>query len=107
MTDTLTKIRTISGDDFLNQDIDEFRPEWHKIGGKWKINRRKPVSLDYTNPQFGYLGNSSTGTAYWVLLDDIRTDAGLEHWLRHLSEKVWFDLEEFLAVRDQALQAKL
>ena len=73
----------------------------------WKINRSKPVSLDYTNPQFGYVGNSVTGTAYWVRLDDVRTEAGLKHWLEHLSEKVWFGSHEFLEARNKALEAGL
>ncbi len=73
----------------------------------WKINRSKPVSLDYTNPQIGYLGNSVTGTAYWVRLDDVRNEAGLKHWLEHLNEKVWFDAHDFLRVRNQALNAGL
>ena len=73
----------------------------------WKINRSKPISLDYTNNQFGYFGDSVTGTAYWLLLDDVRTEAGLEHWLRHLGEKVWFDRNDFLKVRSKAIEAGL
>jgi hypothetical protein len=73
----------------------------------WKISRSKPASLDYTNPQIGYRGDSVTGTAYWVLVDDVRNDAGLKHWLGHLSEKPWFDSRDFLMVRSQALEAGL
>ena len=73
----------------------------------WQINRSKPVSLDYTNPYFGYRGNSVTGTAYWVRLDDIRDEVGLKHWIDHLRVKVWFDPNEFLEVRNQALSKGL
>jgi hypothetical protein len=71
----------------------------------WRVNRSKPVSLDYVNPYWGYRGNSVTGTAYWVRLDDVRDEAGLQHWLKHLSEKVWFSARDFEMVRDQALKA--
>jgi hypothetical protein len=70
----------------------------------WKINRSKPTSLDYTNPEFGYLGDADTGTAYWIYLDDVRDEDGLNDWLKHLSEKVWFDPKEFITVRNQALR---
>ncbi len=73
----------------------------------WKINRSKPASLEYTNHQFSYVGNSLTGTTYWVRLDDVRNEAGLKHWLEHLSEKIWFDAHDFLRVRNQALGAGL
>ena len=69
----------------------------------WKINRSKPVSLDYTNPKFGYYKENP----YWVRLDDVRSEAGLNHWLKHLSEKVWFDPIEFLEVRDLVLSVGL
>jgi len=34
-----------------------------------------------------------------------RDEAGLNHWLKHLSEKVWFDSTDFLAVRNKALKS--
>jgi hypothetical protein len=73
----------------------------------WKINCSKPVSLDYTNPRLGYVRNSVTGTAYWVRLDDVRNETGLNHWLEHLSEKDWFDASDFLGVREKALASGL
>jgi hypothetical protein len=73
----------------------------------WKINRSKPVSLDYTNSRFGYRGNSVTGTAYWVRLDDVRSEAGLTAKLRHLNGKTWFESSEFLEARAKALLAGL
>ena len=73
----------------------------------WKLNRSKPVSLDYTNSDFGYRGNSVTGTAYYVILDDVRTELGLSNKLQHLKEKVWFDVSEFLEAREKALSVGL
>jgi hypothetical protein len=72
----------------------------------WKINKSKPVSLDYVNPMFGYIGNSVTGTAYYVLLDEIRCDSGLQHWLEHLREKAWFDESGFMIARKRALEGQ-
>jgi hypothetical protein len=72
----------------------------------WKINKSKPVSLDYVNPRFGYRGNSVTGSAYWIKLDDVRSKEELERKLKHLSGKVWFNSSDFLAVRTLALSAE-
>jgi hypothetical protein len=72
----------------------------------WKVNRSKPVSLDYTDGR-GYQGDSLTGTAYWVRLSAVRDEAGLNDWLGHLSGKSWFDAYDFLSVRQQALRAGL
>jgi len=71
-------------------------------GGKWTVNRKEPASLDYTNPNFGYCGDSETGSAYYVLLDEIATTRGLLHKIEHLSGKVWFDPHEFIEAVGEA-----
>jgi hypothetical protein len=72
--------------------------------GKWTVNWKNPVSLDYTNPRFGYRGDSNTGTAYWVRLTDIDTPEGLQAKVRHLSGKVWFNHTDFMNAANEAFE---
>lgn len=102
MTETNKGLVVVNGDDFLQMKITPRERAFDSDAG-WKINRRNPVSLDYTNPRFGYHGNSVTGTAYWIRLEAVRSESGLQHWLQHLREKVWFDEADFLSVRAKAL----
>ena len=76
--------------------------EKHREGGRWVVNRNEPASLDYTNPTFGYHGDSETGSAYYVLLRDIATTQGLLHKIEHLSGKVWFDSHDFIKAVGEA-----
>ena len=78
----------------------------HREGGKWTVNRGEPASLDYTNPNFGYHGNSETGSAYYVLLDEIATTKGLLHKIEHLSDKVWFNPRDFLIAVGEAFKVE-
>ena|SRR5580704_12088277 len=87
------------------------REDWdehaqHREGGKWVVNTDKPASLDYINPAFGYHGDSSTGSAYYVLLEDIATARGLLHKIEHLSGKVWFDPDDFIQAAAEALDVR-
>lgn len=70
----------------------------------WKLSSSKPYSLDYVNPALGYQGDSVTGTAYWIYLDEVRDVAGLQHRLTQLFKTNWFDAIDFLSVREQALK---
>lgn len=72
----------------------------------WKVNWKKPASLDYVNPEHGYRGDSLTGSAYWVPLDELRSKEGLNDWIKHLSIKVWFNQTDFLTTLDEALKTQ-
>lgn len=86
------------------EDWDTHAP--HREGGKWTVNRSEPASLDYTNPKFGYYGNSETGSAYYVLLDEIATTKGLLHKIEHLSGKVWFNPLDFIKAAGEAFHVR-
>lgn len=80
--------------------------EKYREGGKWTVNREPgyPVSLDYTNPEMRYRGDSITGNAFWIHLDQLKTTTGLLHWMEYLSEKRWFNPHDFLMAVGEALE---
>jgi hypothetical protein len=73
----------------------------------WRVSSSKPYSLDYINPALGYQGDSVTGTAFWIYLDEVRSVAGLQGWLNQLIQKkdCWFDPVDFLTVRNHAVES--
>jgi hypothetical protein len=55
--------------------------EW----GNWRLDTEGEPSLDFADGEF-----YSKGDPYWIRVSELKTDAGLLKWLKHLSEKVWF-----------------
>ena len=55
------------------------------IFGNWTYNASDSPSLDFADGEF-----YSKHQPYQVILAEVSSPAGLAHWLKHLSEKVWF-----------------
>jgi hypothetical protein len=72
----------ISGDDLLN--MPRTKPMHGDRWGDWVLNL-EPAN----NPSLDYVGKWYRNNPYQILLPELQTWAGLNHWMRHLNEKDW------------------